>query len=495
MVPHTIYGDDPLYTNAGLADTPVPTMYTSVHTLALGTPGLISREPRTEYPRLSLSVIKRIQTPPPDVSLSSPRTPSAPLIPQSSKKVAAYLLDKEGDRENMERSQVAPGKNEKRKEARCQSLNLKCKGDKVGTWAIMGGGSNTGVGTSSWFPVGNGRPGECRACSVFVKWVSEDKREFSMGITSLADAVGIGTAFFCNKPNEDGSSFHYIDCSPQAHNPVRISSTSNMGFRVLYKSLTRTILVDLDQHVMAKANQMAYANASSLRQEVKRIEFRSAVSLLVTRSAFTQVQKIWSAFRHRKEVSHRTTVLTDISVASPAKVIEVKIPVGTSSKCQLLWILTFAEKTSAEQKRGHVTRSEPITRFPLNRRELRLAVYHFVLSYRPFLCISLYLLPSALLEMFGTGEPIKSQKQPVLISALALYSQKLADSFVGLCVYVGFFNNVTMDFGVQSIALGTPPATSHNMPASLVRAGACRTILSRRPFSIECEHWLPIASP
>nr|CAD7395759.1 unnamed protein product [Timema cristinae] len=33
-----------------------------------------------------------------------PRTPSAPLIPQPSENVAAYLLDKEGDRENKERS-------------------------------------------------------------------------------------------------------------------------------------------------------------------------------------------------------------------------------------------------------------------------------------------------------------------------------------------------------------------------------------------------------
>nr|CAD7571632.1 unnamed protein product [Timema californicum] len=32
-----------------------------------------------------------------------PHTPSAPLIPQSSDKVATYMLDKEGDRENKER--------------------------------------------------------------------------------------------------------------------------------------------------------------------------------------------------------------------------------------------------------------------------------------------------------------------------------------------------------------------------------------------------------
>nr|CAD7405486.1 unnamed protein product [Timema cristinae] len=35
-----------------------------------------------------------------------PHTPSAPLIPQSSERVAAYLLDKEGDRENKECSQA-----------------------------------------------------------------------------------------------------------------------------------------------------------------------------------------------------------------------------------------------------------------------------------------------------------------------------------------------------------------------------------------------------
>nr|CAD7429988.1 unnamed protein product [Timema monikensis] len=123
LVPHTIHGGDLLYTNAGLADspadalacslvtlahtldTPVHTMYTPVNTLALGTPGFISREPRTEYPRLSLSVTQT----PSDVSpysLPPSRTSMNPLIPQSSEKVAAYLLDKEGDRENKERFQV-----------------------------------------------------------------------------------------------------------------------------------------------------------------------------------------------------------------------------------------------------------------------------------------------------------------------------------------------------------------------------------------------------
>nr|CAD7568146.1 unnamed protein product [Timema californicum] len=129
LVSYTIHGGDPLYTNAGLADPPVdaPTcsLVTLAHTLdtpvlALGTPELISREPRTESLATaehvyigvvtakglesSISRVKRIQTPP-DMSLSSPHTTSAPLIPQSSEKVAAYLLDKEGDRENKERSQ------------------------------------------------------------------------------------------------------------------------------------------------------------------------------------------------------------------------------------------------------------------------------------------------------------------------------------------------------------------------------------------------------
>nr|CAD7602309.1 unnamed protein product [Timema genevievae] len=36
----------------------------------------------------------------------------------------------------------------------------------------------------------------------------------------------------------------------------------------------------------------------------------------------------------------------------------------------LLWVRTFAEKTGAEQKRGHVTLSKPIARFPPHRREV-----------------------------------------------------------------------------------------------------------------------------
>nr|CAD7428787.1 unnamed protein product [Timema monikensis] len=79
------------------------TLDTPVHTLALGTPGLISREPRTEYTaitervyigvvpakglesstsRIKKARIKRIETPP-DVSPSSSRTLPAPIIPHS----------------------------------------------------------------------------------------------------------------------------------------------------------------------------------------------------------------------------------------------------------------------------------------------------------------------------------------------------------------------------------------------------------------------------
>nr|CAD7407632.1 unnamed protein product [Timema poppensis] len=47
--------------------------------------------------------------------------------------------------------------------------------------------------------------------------------------------------------------------------------------------------------------------------------------------------------------------------------------------------------------------------------------------------VKLFSTLSALLEMLCTGEPIKSQNHPSQTSAHALYSQKLADSFVGSC--------------------------------------------------------------
>nr|CAD7403702.1 unnamed protein product [Timema poppensis] len=92
------------------------------------------------------------------------------------------------------------------------------------------------------------------------KWVSEDKREFSMGITSLADAVGIGLAGFISIPvhNEDYST------------NLNASNFKNLLVEGPRNSLeSRKYIVNQggnDAHVMAKANQMAYANASSLRQ-------------------------------------------------------------------------------------------------------------------------------------------------------------------------------------------------------------------------------------
>nr|CAD7260517.1 unnamed protein product [Timema shepardi] len=82
-------------------DTQVRTLDTPVHSHAVHTtaaratrtPGLFSREPRTAL-RLPLSLL---------VSVLPPQTPSAPLILQSSEKVAAHPPDKEGDRDNKER--------------------------------------------------------------------------------------------------------------------------------------------------------------------------------------------------------------------------------------------------------------------------------------------------------------------------------------------------------------------------------------------------------
>nr|CAD7199890.1 unnamed protein product [Timema douglasi] len=73
------------------------TLDTQVH--SLDTPFRTLDTPTT---RPEFKGSRHLQTclPPP-----SPRNPSAPPIPQSSEKATAYLLDKEGDRENKERSQ------------------------------------------------------------------------------------------------------------------------------------------------------------------------------------------------------------------------------------------------------------------------------------------------------------------------------------------------------------------------------------------------------
>nr|CAD7446760.1 unnamed protein product [Timema bartmani] len=59
----------------------------------------------------------------------------------------------------------------------------------------------------------------------------------------------------------------------------------------------------------------------------------------------------------------------------------------------------------------------------------------------------------------------------------------------GMCVVIdvwviGLFCKIGGN--VQSMALGTPSATFDKMLASLLRAGACRRILSGRPFGVEC---------
>nr|CAD7398555.1 unnamed protein product [Timema cristinae] len=45
----------------------------------------------------------------------------------------------------------------------------------------------------------------------------------------------------------------------------------------------------------------------------------------------------------------------------------------------------------------------------------------------------------------------------------------------------------TLPLDHQSIVSGTPPTLSHKMMESLVRARACKTNISRRLFSVECE--------
>nr|CAD7259686.1 unnamed protein product [Timema shepardi] len=95
LVPHTIHGGDPLYTNARLADTPADAPTCSLVTLAhtLDTPLRVWNPPFLE--------LKGQNKKDPEVSRSSP----SPVGPQSSEMAAAYPLDKEGDRENKERSQ------------------------------------------------------------------------------------------------------------------------------------------------------------------------------------------------------------------------------------------------------------------------------------------------------------------------------------------------------------------------------------------------------
>nr|CAD7195941.1 unnamed protein product [Timema douglasi] len=92
LVPNTIHCDDPRYKNSGLH-----TGHAGPHT-GHAAKGLESSTSRIKGPRPFQTCLR---PPPPPLRPA----PSTPLIPQSSEKVAAYLLDKEGDRENKERSQ------------------------------------------------------------------------------------------------------------------------------------------------------------------------------------------------------------------------------------------------------------------------------------------------------------------------------------------------------------------------------------------------------
>nr|CAD7408064.1 unnamed protein product [Timema cristinae] len=77
--------------------TPIRTLDTQVHTLDTPVHTLDTQVHTLDTPVHKLDTQTCLRPP--------PRTPLAPLIPQSSENVAAHLLDKEGDRENKERSQ------------------------------------------------------------------------------------------------------------------------------------------------------------------------------------------------------------------------------------------------------------------------------------------------------------------------------------------------------------------------------------------------------
>nr|CAD7572005.1 unnamed protein product [Timema californicum] len=76
--------------------------------------------------------------------------------------------------------------------------------------------------------------------------------------------------------------------------------------------------------------------------------------------------------------------------------------------------------------------------------------------------------------MLGTGEPIKSQNQPSQISTHALYSHKLADSFVGHCVVPEIRLEVDGGGGVRSLA---PVGTPHRSGADFLAPVAQKILL------------------
>nr|CAD7575122.1 unnamed protein product [Timema californicum] len=93
LVSHTIYGGDPLYTNSGLADPPADaptcslvtltnTLDTPVTTFALGTPGLISHEPRTDM-ATAVQVLSYLDVRCPSRRLSAIAIISLPSYPRN----------------------------------------------------------------------------------------------------------------------------------------------------------------------------------------------------------------------------------------------------------------------------------------------------------------------------------------------------------------------------------------------------------------------------
>nr|CAD7423552.1 unnamed protein product [Timema monikensis] len=94
LVPHTIHYDDSnTQTPVHTLDTQVNSLDTLVHNSDWGLPDSLAENQRTEHTWLSLSVPLQTCLRPP-----RPPTPLSLLIPQSSEKDAAYLLDKEGNR-------------------------------------------------------------------------------------------------------------------------------------------------------------------------------------------------------------------------------------------------------------------------------------------------------------------------------------------------------------------------------------------------------------
>nr|CAD7401288.1 unnamed protein product [Timema cristinae] len=90
LVPHTIHCDDSnTQTPVHTLDTQVNSLDTLVHNSDWGLPDSLAENQRNEHTWLSLSTCLRPPRPP---------TPLSLLIPQSSEKDAAYLLDKEGNR-------------------------------------------------------------------------------------------------------------------------------------------------------------------------------------------------------------------------------------------------------------------------------------------------------------------------------------------------------------------------------------------------------------